>query len=147
MRGIERTTCFPDDFDRADSVVRLVARAGQGAGILDAWAPPIFAHLQIRTGTHWHAARAVRAGTASLWVAALGDPGRLLAAAGAGRRERSRTGPWGSNLSFRAGFPIRAEERSSFAAPTAPGRAPIVLLVGIAPGLIIQHQWRGRVSG
>jgi REP element-mobilizing transposase RayT len=51
VRGIERTTLFRDDTDRADFVTRLAALAGQGALTVYAWALlPNHAHLLLRTG-------------------------------------------------------------------------------------------------
>jgi len=52
VRGIERTTLFRDDTDRADFVARLAALAEQGALRVYAWALlPNHAHLLVRTGT------------------------------------------------------------------------------------------------
>ncbi len=51
VRGIERTTIFRDDTDRADFVTRLAAVAAQGAPTVYAWALlPNHAHLLLRTG-------------------------------------------------------------------------------------------------
>ncbi len=52
VRGIERTTIFRDDRDRADFVARLARVAEQGALTIYAWALlPNHAHLLVRTGT------------------------------------------------------------------------------------------------
>lgn len=52
VRGIERTTLFRDDTDRADFVTRLAALAAPGALTVYAWALlPNHAHLLVRTGT------------------------------------------------------------------------------------------------
>jgi len=52
VRGIERTTLFRDDRDRADFVARLARVAEQGALTIYAWALlPNHAHLLVRTGT------------------------------------------------------------------------------------------------
>ncbi len=52
VRGIERTTIFRDDTDRADFVARLAARAESGALTVYAWALlPNHAHLLVRTGS------------------------------------------------------------------------------------------------
>ncbi len=60
VRGIERTTSFWDDADRADCVARLAALAEQGMLTVYAWALlPNHAHLPLRTGTR-PLARAMR---------------------------------------------------------------------------------------
>jgi len=52
VRGIERTTIFQDDTDRADFVARLAAPAEHGALTVYAWALlPNHAHLLVRTGS------------------------------------------------------------------------------------------------
>jgi REP element-mobilizing transposase RayT len=52
LRGIERTTLFRDDGDRADFVTRLGSLAEQGAWTVYAWALlPNHAHLLVRTGS------------------------------------------------------------------------------------------------
>jgi len=51
VRGIERTTVFRDDADRADFVARVARLAEQGALTIYAWALlPNHAHLLLRTG-------------------------------------------------------------------------------------------------
>jgi putative transposase len=51
VRGIERTTIFRDDVDRADFVARLAGLAAPGALTVYAWALlPNHAHLLLRTG-------------------------------------------------------------------------------------------------
>jgi REP element-mobilizing transposase RayT len=52
VRGIERTTIFRDDTDRADFLVRLASLAESGALTVYAWALlSNHAHLLVRTGT------------------------------------------------------------------------------------------------
>ena len=52
VRGIERTTIFRDDADRADFLGRLAGVAERGAVTVYAWAVlPNHAHLLLRTGT------------------------------------------------------------------------------------------------
>ena len=52
VRGIERTTIFRDDVDRADFIARLASLAEAGALTVYAWALlPNHAHLLVRTGT------------------------------------------------------------------------------------------------
>ncbi len=52
VRGIERTTIFRDDRDRADFVARVAALVTAGAWRVYAWALlPNHAHLLVRTGT------------------------------------------------------------------------------------------------
>jgi REP element-mobilizing transposase RayT len=51
VRGIERTSIFRDEADRADFLARLAALAEQGALTVYAWALlPNHAHLLVRTG-------------------------------------------------------------------------------------------------
>jgi REP element-mobilizing transposase RayT len=51
VRGIERTTIFRDDVDRADFVARVAGLAEQGAWTVYAWTLlPNHAHLLVRTG-------------------------------------------------------------------------------------------------
>ncbi|MEI8190001.1 MAG: transposase, partial [candidate division NC10 bacterium] len=51
VRGIERTTIFRDDTDRADFLARLASLAESGALTVSAWALlPNPAHLLVRTG-------------------------------------------------------------------------------------------------
>ena len=51
VRGIERTTLFRDDRDRADFVARLAALVGEAGLTVYAWALlPNHAHLLVRTG-------------------------------------------------------------------------------------------------
>jgi putative transposase len=51
VRGIERTTLFRDDTDRADFVARVADLAEQAAWTVSAWALlPNHAHLLVRTG-------------------------------------------------------------------------------------------------
>jgi REP element-mobilizing transposase RayT len=50
VRGIERTTIFRDDTDRADFVARLAGLAEAGAFTVSAWALlPNHAHLLVCT--------------------------------------------------------------------------------------------------
>jgi hypothetical protein len=87
VRGIERTTLFRDDTDRAAFVARLAALAAPGALTVYAWALlPTHAHRQVglapaaRTGGGRRPAVArARAGIAYLWTDVLGHPGRPLA--------------------------------------------------------------------
>jgi putative transposase len=52
VRGIERTTIFRDDADRADFLARLAGVVARGAATVYAWALlPNHAHLLLRTGT------------------------------------------------------------------------------------------------
>ncbi len=60
VRGIERTSIFRDDADRADFLARLAALAEQGVLTVYAWTLlPNHAHLLVRTGTR-PLARAMR---------------------------------------------------------------------------------------
>ncbi len=52
VRGIERTTIFRDDTDRAEFLARLASGVERGAATVYAWALlPNHAHLLLRTGT------------------------------------------------------------------------------------------------
>jgi putative transposase len=52
VRGIERTSLFRDDTDRADFLARLAAQAEGGALIVYAWALlPNHVHILVRTGS------------------------------------------------------------------------------------------------
>ncbi len=101
VRGIERTTIFRDDTDRAEFLARLASGVERGAATVYAWALlPNHAHLLLRTGTrplaqsmrslltghagafnrrHKRVGHLFQNAIAYLWVSRLGQSGRRLA--------------------------------------------------------------------